>query len=75
MQTITIPCYLLDDSDIYTLIERSEDVMTELAGESPTPELPTLITQLRSLLKERQAPIKLEDIIFGGTKPRKIRLG
>jgi hypothetical protein len=53
MNTIIIPIYLLDEAVITDLITTAQDVMVELAGESPTPELPPLIAQLRNILSER----------------------
>jgi hypothetical protein len=44
---------MLDDDVIAALIAAAQDVMTQLAGEDETPELPVLIGALRAELEHR----------------------
>lgn len=60
MRTISIPAYLLNDDELETLHGRALEIMTELAGESETSELPVLINMLRKEMEARKAPVVLE---------------
>lgn len=57
MKTLTIPEYLLNDYDLEVLLSRATEVMTELAGEQDTTELPPLIEALRHLLASRRVRV------------------
>lgn len=69
-RTITLPLYLLENEDLEGLIAKSMEIMTELAGESDTPELPSVIVSLRNELALRGKPIHLnEDGTFSAVDP------
>jgi hypothetical protein len=61
IRTVTLPLYLFDDQEIEALIEKSMEIMTELAGERETAELPPLIASLRKELEARGRTVSLND--------------
>lgn len=61
-RAIILPLYILDDVDLARLIAKAEEIMTELAGESDTSELPPLIDALRAEVALRGQPVSLDDI-------------
>jgi hypothetical protein len=61
-RAIILPLYILDDIDLARLIGKAEEIMTELAGESDTSELPPLIGALRAEVARRGQPVSAADI-------------
>lgn len=62
IRTINLPLYILDDVDIARLVAKAEEIMTELAGESDTSELPPVIEALRAEIARRGLPMSVADI-------------
>jgi len=71
LRTVQMPLFLLDDKDIEGLIEKAMEIMTELAGERETTELPPLIASLRTELETRGRIVTLNEdgtFSFGGSQ-------
>lgn len=61
-KTIAVPLYLFDDDQLTAWIQKMLDVMTELAGESDTTDLPPLIQIMRDELARRGSSLfELDD--------------
>ena len=61
MRSVSVPLYILNDAEIARLIEASMEIMTELAGESDTSELPPLIEALRGEAERRATKVVSAD--------------
>jgi hypothetical protein len=66
--TVGLPLYLLKDEEIAELVARAKEVMTELAGEDDTSELPPVILVLEAEIERRKKPIGevLADAVLPG---------
>ena len=55
-RTVAMPLYLLRDEDLEHYRDTAMEMMTELAGESDTPELATVIRAMTDALERRALP-------------------
>lgn len=57
--SVTIPCWFLEDHELRAMLERAQNVMTNLAGEQDTTALAAMIPPLRAELERRGQPYEL----------------